>query len=85
MPESLPGDPTEAGPGTRPAKEQDDWNDRSEPDDDPIWSMMRSEEETSHARTRCGIRTTEDRRKLIEAIMRAESFLMSAKEALRAR
>ncbi len=82
MRESLPGDPTEAGPGTQPAREKDDCNDRSEDDDDPVWSMMRAEEISTFARKRYGIRTAEDRRQLVEAIMRAESFLQSAKAAL---
>ncbi len=73
MRESLPGDPTEAGPDYR--------HDIPEPDYDELMSY--SEEETNFYRRRYRANTPEGRRKLIEAIMRAESFLDSAKMILK--
>ncbi len=73
MRESLPGDPTEAGPDYR--------HDIPEPDYDDL--MMYAEEETSFARRRNRANTPAGRMQLVLAIMRAESFLDSAKMKLK--
>jgi hypothetical protein len=75
-PEILPGNPTEAGPDTRGNEPPPAWDD---------W-MMYAEEDLCFARRRYRASgTKEDRRKLIEAIERAETFLISAKAAINAR
>ncbi len=72
---NLPGDPTEAGPDTRNIQPDPEWDDL----------MIFAGEELQFSRHRFRAKTADDRRQIVEAIMRAESFLMSAKEALRAR
>ncbi len=72
MPETLPGDPTEAGPDTRVAAVRN-WEDE----------MEDAEEESRFARHRHRATTPEGRRQLLEAICRAEEFFAAAKESLR--
>jgi hypothetical protein len=71
-PESLPGNPTDAGPDTRNNEPPPAWDDL----------MMFAEEESCFARRRHRANTKEGRRFLVEAIDRAEAFLAAAKEAL---
>lgn len=73
MPETLPGDPTEAGPDSRIDGPEPDWDD----------FMCYAREELQFAQTRHRARTPQDRTQLILAIMRAESFLDSAKDELK--
>jgi len=72
---NLPGNPSDAGPDTRNTEPEPEWDDL----------LMYAEEETCFARRRHRANTPDDRRLLVEAIMRAESFLESAKAALHAR
>jgi hypothetical protein len=72
--ETLPGDPTEAGPDTRNTEPPMQWDDY----------MMYAEEESCFARRRHRANSKADRRLLVEAIDRAQVFLESAKAALNA-
>lgn len=85
MPETLPGDPTEAGPDSQSSR------DNGEPDPDYKDLIMFAEEETCFARQRYFANTSDGRRHLLEAIYRAKAFLDSSEmiikdmEAIRAR
>ena len=73
-PETLPGNPTDAGPDTR-----------NEP---PLqWSdcIMFAEEELCFARRRNTLKTRMEREALLTAIARAENLLADAKKVIRAR
>lgn len=73
-PETLPGNPSEAGPDNRQqAIAENDWHDL----------MTYSREETQFALVRYGARTREDRRQLREAIARATQLLADADKILK--
>ncbi len=74
MPESLPGDPTEAGPDNRTqAIAAKDWHDL----------MCYAKEDVQFALARYGARTKTDRSMLREAIAKATEMLHDADVILR--
>jgi len=73
MLEKILGNLIEAGPDTNVTEPELDWDDL----------MCYAREELQFAQTRHRAKTAADRRQIVLAIMRAESFLESAKDELK--
>ncbi len=73
MPETLPGNPTDAGPDIRANQPPPSWDE----------FLMYAEDELKQARRLRRDSRSDERRLQIAAIERAEQFLADAKEQLR--